>query len=298
MNSPALYTTIYPEVKPFIADWLESIYSQTFSSFTIWVGVDNLESECESIQKYLKQDIRWVHSHQNETPANLRRRALLRLAKEHDSVVLVDSDDKIDSDRFEAALDGLLGADLVACSMRIIDCNGNDSGCVYKVSEDSALEFPLLTHHFGFSNSAWRTKMLKRCLEAPADVPALDWILLCRAWLNGASIVGDPTVRHSYRQYGSNLARIMPPFDLESIRKATEIVNTHLQNLTTNNYLLPSDLNKQLKFRHQQVIEFECALNNPDSWFQQYSKLLSNLNKPLPWWLFVAHPELEKIWKN
>jgi hypothetical protein len=203
----------------------------------------------------------------------------------------------IEPDRVGAAKEQLCDTDLVACSMRIVDRGGLDSGYTYKVEKDAGKQFPLLTHHFGCSNSAWRTVVLKECLKSEVNGPALDWTLVCRAWLQGARILGDPTVRHSYRQYGENTARVLPPFGLRCTRTAARIVRNHLESLNKIE-MLPHPLRESLENRLQQVVDFESALIGTTPWFKDYQNALGNFEFPLPWWLFVAHPKLEKLWKN
>ena len=67
---------------------------------------------------------------------------------------------------------------------------------------------------FGLSNSAFRSDLLRRCLPIPADAVLVDWFLATRAWLMGARMAFDPEVEMDYRQYGGNMARVGPPFDL------------------------------------------------------------------------------------
>ena len=296
-HSTAIYTTIYPNVEPFLKDWIESVLSQSDLSFTIWIGADNLKAQCSAISIALDDKVRWVHAKPGENPTELRRRALLKLADEHNTVVLVDSDDLIDPDRVGVAKEQLRDADLVACSMRIVDRSGLDSGCVYKVAENAGQEFPLLTHHFGCSNSAWRTAVLKDCLKDGLNGPALDWMLVCRAWLQGARILGDPVVRHSYRQYGENTARVLPPFGLRCTRTATRTVKNHLKSLNKIE-MLPHPVKESLENRLRQVVDFQSALKGTTPWFKNYQNALGNFEFPLPWWLFVAHPKLETLWQN
>ena len=106
-NALALYTTIYPGALSYLKEWIDSIQSQTDSSFTLWIGVDNLKTECVAIAEALNHPVRWVHSQPGENPVDLRCRALLNLADEHDAVVLVDCDDMIEPDRVGAAKEQL-----------------------------------------------------------------------------------------------------------------------------------------------------------------------------------------------
>lgn len=297
-HSTAIYTTIYPNVEPFLQDWIKSIQWQLDTSFTVWIGVDNYKAKCSEISTALNCKVRWVHAQPGENPVDLRCRALLNLADEHDYVVLLDCDDMIEPDRVGAAKEQLCDTDLLACSMRIVDRGGLDTGYTYKVEKDAGKQFPLLTHHFGCSNSAWRTAVLKECLEGGVNGPALDWMLVCRAWLQGARILGDPVVRHSYRQYGENSARVLPPFDISCMRKAARVVHLHLEDLFSMYDSLPHEVQSGLKARLQQVVDFESALIGTAPWFEDYQNALGHFEYPLSWWLFVAHPELEKIWKN
>ncbi|HET6495446.1 MAG TPA: glycosyltransferase family A protein, partial [Thermoleophilia bacterium] len=103
MTSLAVYTTVYPGVEPFLADWYASVARQTDADFRLWIGLDVMDVDAATTAIGAEPDAVWVRSSTGDTPGSLRQRALAQLVERHDAVVLVDSDDLLHSSRVETA---------------------------------------------------------------------------------------------------------------------------------------------------------------------------------------------------
>ena len=82
---------------------------------------------------------------------------------------------------------------------------------------------------FGFSNSAFRSDLLKRCLPIPRDAVLVDWFLATRAWLLGAKMSFDRVPRMDYRQHSANTARVRFPFSGDQVVSDTALVQRHFE---------------------------------------------------------------------
>ena len=187
MATLALYTTVYPGVERYLADWFDSVSRQTDQGFQLWVGLDAMDVESAKQAMGGDPDAVWVQGRDGDTPATIRQRALARIVERHDAVVLVDSDDVMHATRVSTARAMLRTHDLVGCALRLIDERGSSMDMTFTLPADMAPEdvFPR-TNVFGLSNTAYRTDALRRCLPIPDAVTLVDWFLATRAWLFGA----------------------------------------------------------------------------------------------------------------
>ena len=105
--SLAVYTTVYPGVESYLADWYRSLCHQTDQDFELWIGLDTIEKDL--VQKILGGDVaaHWVERTSAGTPAQIRQEALAQIVETCAGVVLVDSDDVLHPTRVAAARAGL-----------------------------------------------------------------------------------------------------------------------------------------------------------------------------------------------
>lgn len=221
------------------------------------------------------------------------------MAAQYDAVVFADSDDILEPTRFSAALNGLENADLHGCALGVIAEDGRDLGIYFGLVEGEEPDSVLPRHNFlGLSNSSWRTETLRKCLPAPNDCIALDWLLATRAWGRHARITFDRNIRMRYRQYGENIARVMPPFTGNQILKATEVVLRHYRTATVDAFNFSAERRQALQEVAGRVEKFKGAITSSQSVFETYLEALNHLPPHRLWWLSVAHPELEEIWNS
>ena len=172
----------------------------------------------------------WVPGERGDTPAQIRQRAFAQICEACDAVVLVDSDDVMHPTRVGSARTMLGASDLVGCALRLVDEDGQDMGVNLALPPHAEPDDLLPRHNvFGLSNSAIRSDLLAQCLPIPAEVTLVDWFLVTRAWLLGAELAFDNEVRMDYRQHGSNMSRILPPFDEAQVARDTERIRRHLR---------------------------------------------------------------------
>jgi hypothetical protein len=294
----ALYTTIYPGVEVYLRDWYRSVLEQTDQDFHLWIGLDTIEAEevKKEIGTYPKAI--WVRAASRDTPAQIRQRALAQIVEAYDGVVLVDSDDILHASRVTEARVALQLNDLSGCALRLVDQQGKDLGSNFGLPFKSEPEdvFPR-NNVWGFSNSAFRSDLLRRCLPIPAEVVLVDWFLATKSWLYGARIVFDSVVRMDYRQHGANMARVSPPFNQHQVILDTERVRQHFRILLADQKkdFIPDRLAGLEHVAAEVEIFYQNVIPKP-ALLEYYIQALNELYPAPLWWSCVAHPSLRQIW--
>jgi hypothetical protein len=294
----AVYTTIYRGVEAYLVDWYRSLRKQTDQDFQLWIGLDTLGSEL--VQDMLGADLRanWVEGSYGATPAQIRQQALARIVETCFGVVLVDSDDRIHPTRVAAARTGLQASDLAGCALCLIDQQGEDLGVTFGLPPQIEPEDVLPRNNiFGFSNSAFRSDLLKRCMPIPAEAVLVDWFLATRAWLLGARLAFDGVPRMDYRQHATNTARVRSPFSPEQVISDTALVRHHFQILlaepmhdfVTDRVATLKRVTAEVEEFHQQVVLDPAQLDG-------YVQALNALRPAPLWWSCVAYPALRNMW--
>lgn len=298
MSSTALYTTIYPGEEPFIKPWFDSVESQTDNDFDIVIGLDSLTPDqvFESAGKRFKA--RFITADAEATPVQVRAKAFKIIIDEYEQAVFTDSDDILLPQRVAEAKQLLKKCDLCACALHIIDADGSDMNRVFPVLENEDLA-SLLPHAniFGLSNTAYRCELLEKLMPFPPECVMLDWFMATKAWLLGARIKTTAKQLMQYRQHPENTARVVPPFTKEQVLKAGNLVELHYSLLQT--HILQFFCEKAEPFitANDNLKIFMDSMESPDI-LDNYVKNLNKLEEKHIWWSWIAHPKLEKIWKN
>lgn len=296
----AVYTTIYPGAEPYLVDWYRSLCQQTDHDFQLWIGLDTLGREYVQNMLGSEPQATWVVAPPGATAAQIRQTALARIVETCDAVVLVDSDDVLHPSRVAAARADLETSELAGCALCLIDQHGKDLGVTFGLPPQLGPEdvFPR-NNVFGFSNSAFRADLLRRCLPVPADAVLTDWFLATQAWLLGARLAFDPVPRMDYRQHPANTARVRYPFSRDQIISDTALVRQHFQ------FLLPEprrdyvpERDAALRKAIAEVEEFHQHVVLRPAKLDGYVQALNALHPPPVWWCCVAYPALGNMWNG
>ncbi len=296
----AVYTTIYPAVRPYIAVWYDSICKQTDLEFELWIGLDCVTRH--AVKELVGRDIeaKWVESTHGSTPAQIRQQALAEIVEVSSEVVLVDSDDLLHPTRVAAARVALRSGELAGCALRLVDQQAKSLDLTFTLPAAFGPNeiFPR-NNAFGFSNSAYRAELLKRVLPIPSEAVLVDWFIATRAWLLGAKIEFDREARMDYRQYPQNMALVRPPFTAQQVAAATALVRQHFR------LVLQAPLSGSIEGRYLQVErtandveEFSERIISDPIRLAHYVTAYNSLDLPQIWWSCVANPALSHLWKD
>ena len=296
----AVYSTWYPGVEKYVPAWYRSVAAQADRDFDVWIGVDALDGDALAAGLGEGPALNLLPQPAGASPAQVRGNAIAALLDRYAGIVFVDSDDLLEPTRVSAARRALETEDVTACALRIIDGEGRDLGIAFGAPDETAWSDFLPRYNvFGLSNSAYRTSTLRRCLPLRPESALVDWLLVTRAWALGARLGFDRTPRMAYRQYGANIARVVPPFSETEIRAATARVLAHYRAvLEAPEWRLPPAAAAAVREACARVTAFADAIGASPATLSRYAAALNSLRPRYVWWWLVAHPDLESVWKN
>jgi hypothetical protein len=282
---------MYPRGEVYWPPFLESVAAQQDKEFVLWIGVDGLDPDkvISFVQEYVSVPVRIS---EGDSPVAVRTNALRDIVEQHDTVVLVDSDDILLPDRVRSGRAAIERAEVVGCALRLIDdrgCHLRGTLCPPEVG-DAATLLPLV-NVYGFSNTTYRSGVLRRSLPRTGDAELMDWYVATNAWLLGAQMIFDPEPHMLYRQYDKNTAGVLGPFTAERIRCDLPRVLRHYE------LILGTDLSGFIPERWHALEEAHTRLTEYWDRAQQRPELLTahvqalNFENRIPmWWEWVTAP--------
>ena len=192
----------------------------------------------------------------------------------------------------------LQASELAGCGLRLIDEQGKDIGLTFDLPAQREAEemFPQ-NNVFGFSNSAFRSDLLSRCLPIPAETVLVDWLLATRAWLLGANMSFDRVPRMDYRQHSANIARVRFPFAGDQVVSDTTLVQRHFELLLAeprSDFL--AERYATLMKTAREIEAFQQRVVFRPRQLDRYVEALNALQPPPLWWTCVAYPALAHMW--
>lgn len=295
----ALYTTVYPAVVPYLAEWYASVRAQTDQGFDLWIGVDALTRDEVVAAMGADPGASMVIAPAGASPAQVRARAIDHMVGSYDGIVFTDSDDLLHPTRVAAARAALEHSDVAACALRMVDAEARDLGVDFGPAEgEDPVEMLPRNNVFGLSNTAYRTSILRCCLPIPAQNPLVDWLLATRAHALGATMTFDATPLMSYRQHGDNIARVLPPFTGREVEAASRHVLRHYKSLLQGPAALSDPQRSIFDAESRRVRTFHLSLAASAERRQRYLDALNALPPRYVWWWCVANPKLEDVWRS
>jgi len=295
----ALYTTFYPAMLPYLDAFVQSLKAQNDQVFDLWIGLDELKQSDFADIPYIA-NAHFVCS-QSDTPASLRERSLVEICEHYDAVILLDSDDVLLPSRVSRAKAALKNCDVYACTLELINAQGQELNESFTL-EPAQQDWQALLSRvnvFGFSNTAYRTNILKACFPVPKDTVMLDWLVISKALFNGAKLYFDSTTQMLYRQYETNTARVLAPYTSEQIHRSSQLLLQHYSyvlecfntplNSPQRSFLQTVQARQKKVQIFSQSIQYASTLVN-------YTQALNQLKTVFLWWECVAHPDLETVW--
>ncbi len=299
-HDTAVCATVHAGVLPFLEPWLASLRTQTDQAFDLCVAVDGV---APTDLPDLPDEGRLVHVVRpaaGSTPVEVRNALFGEATAAWELIVAVDADDVLGPRRVGAAKDP--GDDLCACVLELVDRDGAALGRRFcEVGDDTPEGLGRLlprANVFGLSNTVWRAGLLRECLPVPAGVLAADWYLATAAWLRGAALRLDRRPLMSYRQYGANIARVVPPFAPAVVRAATAVVLAHQCAVAGRLAAGAGGEAAALAAARRATERFAAAVVADEEALAAYCAALDRLPPPQAWWTIVADPALEDMWST
>lgn len=296
MKETALFTVIYPTIERYLFDWYNSMMMQSDHDYDLWVVLDRINPKAVYgiIGEYVEAN--WIEINNKCSPTQIRSIGLENIAGDYSNIILVDSDDILEPTRVEAAKRFLAKSDVNTCAMLIVDETAQSTGKIFTFNDDADFFSSILTTNvFGLSNTAYRGDILKACLPLPNSCRLADWYLATKSCSLGAQVSFDRETRMRYRQHGSNIARVIPPFTPLQILHDTELVISHYQQVLSNVVFAPNEEEK-ITNHYQHLQFFYQVMLSSNTKIKEYVKSLNNISENRVWWSHIADPRLNYIW--
>jgi hypothetical protein len=295
----AVFTTVYPAAGRYLSAWYESVRQQTDQGFDLWIGLDDMTPARVAAAIGEIPEAHWIAGAAGDSPAAIRQAAIDRLVAHYDAVVFVDCDDLLYPSRVAAARAALAACDVVACALDLVDESARPLGRRFAPPEGADTVGMLARCNvFGLSNTAYCCSVLERCRPIPADCQLQDWLLATRAWGTGARLRFESTARMAYRQHGNNVARVEGPFTGPDVLQGTERVRNHYRCVLQADDALDAAVRAAVRDAATRVEAFHAAVTGSEARLLRYVEALNRLPPLSVWWWWVAHPDLEGLWRN
>ena len=293
----ALYSTLYPAIAAYLEPFFTSIEKQGDRDFDLWLGLDDMDET--RLGTFLLQNAYFVQG-KNDSPASLREKALLEICQTYDAVILVDSDDILLPERVQKARASLENCDAYGLALELIDEGGKALNLSFQSDGESDwARYLSRVNVFGFSNTAYRCKVLKDCFPIPKETVMVDWLVISQVVAQKASLYFDPQPHMLYRQYSDNTARVISPFMPKQIQRACDLVLAHYGYLFELFEVKPAknvEFTRKALERQTVVRQFAQFIQNEAN-LRAYTEKINYLKAIYSWWEIVAHPDLEYLWQ-
>lgn len=298
-----LCSTVHPAVLEYFGEFYASVRAQEGPAFTLHLALDSVTVEELEAAVGAPIDAEFSVASSGDTPAMVRQRAWECICDRFDVAVLVDSDDTLHPSRVAAAVQGLRRSDVHGCALELTNAAGVGLDLRFGANEDMVAsnwaDSIALHNVFGLSNTAYRTPFLRSALPLPRDVDAVDWFVVTLALGAGAELTFDRVPRMTYRQHRNNLARVVPPFDLEHVRRASALVLCHHARVVERwPSADPAPGAARFEQRARTVRAFAEAIEDDALGLRYVDALNTYRTDVYAWWQAVAMPELEYAWKR
>ncbi len=286
----AVYTTFYPSMFKYADDFLNSVAEQNDSEFDLWISLDGLEPKQIKLPNNLSPNYQQIKQAKN--PIEMRKLALSEIAKDYDAIVLVDSDDILYPNRVKAAKMSLGNYDVYACSLDLIAEDGKALGLEFRTqNQENWLEFLTDKNVFGFSNTAYRTNILKEIIDIPCQTIMMDWLVVLKALVNqNARLYFDHDIHMAYRQYAKNVNNIISPLSSGNIIRASKLLLDH-------QLILEKELHDIEPFKkHFATVDLFAEYISNEANLANYLRELNSQKQVFYWFEQIAYQELEYLW--
>ena len=278
-NFTAIFTVFYPNVEPYIPDFLNSLSKQTDRKFLLFILNDGFPN----IDQYLnKLDFPVKSLKESGTPSALREKGIQWVASVGaQNIIFADADDYFASNRVELSKKMLADYDIVFNEILLIGEKILQPismfGKLFTDKQEITAKDVVVGNCFGLSNTAIRVdKITPLMTEMPDDIIAFDWTFFTLCLLAGAKAIFTGNTRTYYRQHGNNIASPCS-FSEEQILRGVQVKRDHYQMLSKfyEEYVPMVDIFEKLL----------TQLQSDETLRQKYCKAVRKQATALPlWW--------------
>ena len=269
-------TVFYKQAYEYLADFIESINSQTYKNFKVLIINDDLEDdEIGTVLSYAQFEYEIIHFTKKYSPSGLRIMLLMEaFIRNADILIIGDADDTFSKNRIECIKNMVEKEDDYIfyyndiCTFSGVRVFPELPKSVNKIEDICDYNF------LGMSNTAIRVNMLS--LDEinsyfEGDHPIFDWYLFSRLLIDGATgryVEGAVTY---YRYHENNLVGNQD-LNKDIIDREIQVKKTHYQSLSNHSVLMDIK-KKEYEEGHIQI----NSTHNPHFWWG-YTKSIGGKN--------------------
>jgi glycosyltransferase involved in cell wall biosynthesis len=234
----AVFTVIYPEVKPFLPEFINSIVMQSDRAAELFIINDGVEDAEALFPQALSARIKDVPL--GLFPAAIRKIGISWLAEENqDVIIFADADDYFALNRVEVSQKLLTSYDVVINELMLFGTDIIEPIPMLRErlqpGQEVTISQLLRSNCCGLSNTATYVDMIaKDAQDIPDQIKAFDWALYSKVLLSGKKAIFTSDTQTYYRQYSHNIAA---PYCLSDgqIRQGVQIKMEHYRLLRCKN---------------------------------------------------------------
>jgi len=226
-SNTVLITTVFPEVEPYLARYLDSLEAQSSSSFELLIANDGYIGLEEILSK---RKLQWRILEVNKTISE-NRRDLINKAIEYgySKIIFSDSDDELSFNRVKVLSSMLDNNDVVVNDLDIIDSSNQLIEKKYFSNrfddgENINIRKVQSGNMMGLTNTAATASALKNCIALKkGESIAFDWYLWSTVLLNFKTVVFTNKTTTKYRTHSNNVAGLPQAINDRNVCKGLEV---------------------------------------------------------------------------
>jgi len=214
---------LYPKVRGFLGDYIQSINSQTEKNFELFLFDNHFGDTTQIISELDKSiSVRIIPILEESSSIILVRKIILDVLRKEiaDNIIFTDTDDFFDKHRVELMTLALETEQIVFSDIVAVDVNGNklDRKSFLSGINEVVFEDLINKNLLGFSHTGIKWELLSHVFPYEDDLKVGDWWFFACLLSNGIKAKKIEGSVVYYRQHQANLAgmkQILTPKDLD-----------------------------------------------------------------------------------
>lgn len=273
----------YPEVRPFLTDYLQSLDRQTDRDFELRLFNDGFVG-LEDYIAPLGMSVSVSGVPGGLSPIQVKKFVMETLGRSAGvrHVIFTDADDYYHEDRVRLCKEHLGRCDFVVNEMSAVGADGSMLRPAIIRERAGRLEFADIVekNFFGLSNSALNWECLSSIFPIPSDVCVTDWWIgasLMARDKKGAFIDRPLTL---YRHHGSNTAGLCGRYDRKRILFGVRVKLAHYGHLAK---FLEGPRRARIEEEHRKISELASLLADERN-MDKYLERINASPRAFLWW--------------
>lgn len=232
-NDIVVVGAVYPGIKLFLDDYLNSLESQTNDEFDLLIVNDGFKGLDYLLEK---RSLNWICENVAGS-ISLNRRILINKALEmgYRKIIFTDTDDTFEANRVEVLNNMLDKNPVIVNDLDITDIEGNELikryfSKRYSEAEMISNDYLFKGNLMGFSNTAVQSEVFQGIPSLQSgEAIAFDWYLWSSVLLFGHKARFTSETSTKYRNYGNNIAGLPQLLSEENILKGVDVKRQHYE---------------------------------------------------------------------